>query len=351
MKHIFTIHSHVTFLVAYSTIEHLGLNREDVILLSSKYKVLIDGFNVKPSYQTKHQKLWDKLFTFNAPLSHDKYINQLTGGSDFVAYVDLMSYYQKVLVTHPKCREFHFIEEGNGAYQEVDDLVDITWPERQMHYRIKSYFSFDFYRSLIRVIRGYNLRLLSIPYNYMAFVNLANLKFYCFSGNSYFNAPIEKKVILRPKPNDEIQKMALGVALENEIIWIDGSNGRYTGLPESYYHQAIDKAIGILKSRGIYKKRIFIKLRPGENLEKNYLFKAISMSGAEVEVLPDYTVLEALFVTSKDCMVIGNLSAALEYAHCFGHKTYSIYSLFEKTAPTFFDRMTGFWQNTEMLKA
>lgn len=349
MKHIFTIHSHVTFLVAYSTIQYLKLNPNDVILLSSRYKVLVDGFRVEKAFQTRFASFKDKLLTINAPLSHDKYITQLTGGDEFVAYIDLMSYYQKILVTHSKCIQFHFIEEGNGTYQSDDDLTDITWPERHSSYRMPGYFSRDFFKSISRIIRGYNLRLLSIPYNYMAFANIRNLKFFCFSSNSYFNAPHEKKVILRPGPSDELKKMTLGIALSNQTIWIDGSNGRYTGLPEDFYHRAIDKAILKLKQAAIINKVVYVKLRQGEDINRNYLISALKREHVSVEVLPDFMVLEALFIVSEKCTVVGNLSAALEYAYCFGHKTFSIYSLFEQKVPTFFDRMTGFWEHTEQL--
>jgi hypothetical protein len=350
MKHIFTIHSHVTFLVAYSIIKYLNLDKEDVILLSSKYKVSVGGFRVEEAFQTRFKGLKDKLFTLNAPRAHDRYIDKLTGGQPFTAYVDLMSYYQKILITHPKCKSFHFIEEGNGAYQEFDDLTDLTWPERSTSYRNKGYLDGTFFKAFFRVLRGYNLRLLSIPYNYMAFTNFEGLKFYCFSDSSYYNAPAEKKIILRPEPNEELKQMALNPGLDKQVIWIDGSNGRYTGLTEDYYHRAIDRAIIILKERGVIKDKTYVKLRMGEDETENYLIKALKRSGILVEVLPGATVLEAFFVVSYHCTIIGNLSAALEYAHCFGHKTYSIYSLFEKRVPTFFDRMKGFWEHTELLK-
>jgi hypothetical protein len=350
MKHIFTIHSHITFLLAYSTIRHLELDKKDVILLSSGYNVRVGEFRVETAYQKKFKGFWEKVREFNAPKSHDRYIDSLTGGEPFEAYIDLMSYYQKILVTHPKCKAFHFIEEGNGAYQAYDDMTDVTWPERHYGYRNRGLFDGNMFKALIRVLRGYNLRLLSIPYNYMAFVNFKDIRFYCFSGNSYFNAPAQKKVILKPEPNEELLSMAYGVSLKNEVIWIDGSNGRYTGLPESYYHRAIDKALEILKGNGLLNERVYVKLRPGEDAGKNYLCAAIQKQGFKVELIPASTVLEALFIVSENCIVIGNLSAALEYAYCFGHEVYSIYSLFEKRVPTFFDRMDGFWEHTKLLK-
>ena len=70
----------------------------------------------------------------------------------------------------------------------------------------------------------------------------------------------------------------------------------------------------------------------------------------EVEVMQNDMIIEAFFMQSKNCKIIGVLTSVLEYAHVFGHEAYSIYGLFEKQPPTFFDRMTGFWENIENLK-
>jgi hypothetical protein len=70
----------------------------------------------------------------------------------------------------------------------------------------------------------------------------------------------------------------------------------------------------------------------------------------EVEVMPYDMIIEAFLIQSANCKIIGVMTSVLEYAHVFGHEAYSIYGLFEKQPPTFFDRMTGFWQNIENLK-
>lgn len=349
MKHIFTIHSHVTFLVAYSTIQHLSLNEKDVILLTTHYKPLAGNFRLAKSFPDKYKNWYHKLIRINVPASHDRYITRLTKGDNFIAYIDLMSYYQKILITHSLCNSFNFIEEGNGAYQSVDNLTDITWPERSFGYRIKNYFDSPFIKALARVLRGYNLRLLGIPYNYMAFVNFKDLKFFCLSENSYYNAPKEKKIILRPEVSNDFLKMSLGYQLQNEVLWMDGSNNRYTGLDEKYYHDAVNMAISKFQEKGIIKDKVFVKLRPKEDVNNNYLINSLKKNNIAVEILPDYLVPEALFIVSNECIVIGNLSAALEYAHCFGHEAYSIYSLFQKRVPTFFDRMPGYWKNVKSI--
>lgn len=354
MKHLFTIHSPLTFLVAYSTIEHLGLSREDVILLSQRYTVPIKGFRVEPAFQTKYNSFWSRLTKFNVPRHYDRYISQLTGGETFTAYVDLMSYYQKILVTHEQCQGFHFIEEGNASYMSEDDMADLTWEDytSDMSFRNNSLFSRSSIQSIIRTLRGYNLRLISLPYHYMAYVNFPDTNFYAFSNNAFYNAPEHKRVLVAPQKEDvNMLELAKGIQLSNEVIWVDGANGRYTGLPLSYYHEAIEKAIEIMKSKGIITNQVYVKLRPGiKNTEDIYLVAALQRAGLQVVVLPGDLVLEALFIASERCTIVGVLTSALEYAHVFGHTAYSIYSLFSEQPPTFLDRMDGFWENVQSLK-
>ena len=137
--------------------------------------------------------------------------------------------------------------------------------------------------------------------------------------------------------------MAGNVALENTFIWVDGSNSRFTKQPDSVYHQAIDSAIELLEDR-LKTNGVYIKLRPGTtNFQSNYLYSALTAKGISVNVLPDKLVLECVFIRSRSCTVVGNLSSSLFYARIFGHDSYSIYSLYEKRGPTIFDQMPGYW--------
>jgi len=349
MKHVFTIHSSLTFLVAYATIKHLDLDKSDILLISQSYEVPISDFKVISDFHNaRNNTTLKRIENFNVPKAFDKYISEHLDGQDFTAYVDLMSYYQKILITHNNCKSFHFIEEGNSAYQAKDDLQDITWSERKDAWRTSNLFQL---KSLMRVLRGYNLRLLSLPYIYSAYAFMEDTKFFAFSQNAFYNVLNEKRVLLRPaKDDNNIKKLAGGHAYQNATIWLDGSNSRYTGLDESFYHAAIRKAVPILKEKGVIKDKVYAKLRPGiVDKSSNKLVSILSEFNIQVEVMPNDLILEAFFMQSENCNVIGVLTAALEYAHVFGHKVYSIYGLFDKQPPTFFDRMTGFWENIENL--
>lgn len=352
MKHIFTIHSPITFLVSYAVIVHFKLKRQDVILLTrSNYKPPVEGFIVKKDLAELENSFISKLRNMNFPHAYDKYIKSICEGDNYTAYVDLMSYYQKILVTNSACKAFHFIEEGNSTYQTTDDLTDLTWSERSDNYRFSGAFSASRLKAIVRVLRGYSLRLLSIPYHYQAYANFINLNYYCLSDNAFYNAPQAKKVILNiDSDSSDIKKMSASESLNNELIWIDGSAASFTNLPQNVYYEAIDKAVKKLIIDGKLPQHVYVKLRPGiKDSDDNYLVLCLKKNNRNVTLLPDQTVLEALFIVSSNCTVVGNLSTALEYAHVFGHKAYSIYSLFEKQPPTFFDRMDGFWKNVEKL--
>jgi hypothetical protein len=120
-------------------------------------------------------------------------------------------------------------------------------------------------------------------------------------------------------------------------------------LPEDIYHNALKKAVARLKPQ-LEGKKIFVKLRPGENLyTSNFLYQLLVRNNLEVEVLPNNLIIECVFINSKNCLVIGNLSSALFYAAIYGHKAYSVYSLFEKKVSTYFDQMPGYWQMIKKL--
>ena len=76
MKHVFSVHSPITFLVAYGTIKHLKLNEDDVIILSSSYMVPIDDYKVIPSfYEARNKTIWQRIRYFNVPKAFDNYLN------------------------------------------------------------------------------------------------------------------------------------------------------------------------------------------------------------------------------------------------------------------------------------
>lgn len=351
MKHVFSVHSPITFLVAHAVIEHLNLELHDIIILANNYDVPLKKYNVYPSLSSLNWSKTTKLLKMNMPVREDKYISEVTGGEEFVAYIDVMSYHQRVVITHPLCKSFNFIEEGNASYRDYDELEDLTWDKRLFSYRLTS--RLERLNEVIRAVRwamrGYSHRLVSVPYSIYSYAFFNNIVFYGLSDLAFPRIPSVKKETIKLKPSLDIKKLGANFSVQNSVIWVDGSNSRITGLPEEIYERAIDIAIEKLKPEMSHRE-VYVKLRPGtKDFAGNYLYSRLRQCGFRPKIMPDNLVIECAFILSKNCIVIGNLSSALFYASIYGHKAYSIYSLYEKRVATVFDNMAGYWKEVEKL--
>jgi hypothetical protein len=352
MKHLFSVHSPITFLIAHAAIEFLKLDVKDVIILSNGYKLPIDKYKNFPFFTNLSRTWTQKIKYLNAPISEDNYLNGLLEGENFIAYIDLMSYHQRIFITHSLCSGFHFIEEGNASYRDDDTLEDLTWDKRGQPYRLYTLSQrlVEAVRAAKWAMRGYSHRLISIPYGYTNFNFFEDVRYFCFSELAFPSIDPTKKVIVPLQQSKELTAMAGNISLSNAVIWMDGSGKAFTQLPDEVYYRAIDRGIerlqGVLSGRSVY-----VKLRPGlTDYSTNYLYQRLKEKGLDVSVMPNNLIIECVFANSSDCIVIGNLSSALFYANIFGHHSYSIYSLFDQKVSTVFDQMSGFWSKVEQLK-
>lgn len=349
MKHVFSVHSPITFLAAHAVIKNLHLPVSNVVILTNGYKVPIEKYPVHPFYSRTRTNFFQKLIHLNVPKNEDSYLTKIIGDEHFTAYIDIMAFHQRALITHPQCKRINFIEEGNVHYRDLDTLTDLTWDQRSGRYRANTFLAslMEAAKAAKWALRGYTQRMLHIPYSYTSYIAHENSTFFGFDDTAFPVVPNSKKHVLKLEPDAEIAKMAGNVSIEGSVIWVDGSNSRFTGLPEEDYHHAIDKAIDKLDLKS---KRIYIKLRPGfTDYNANYLYRKLKGLGYEVEVLPDNLIIECVFINSQNCLVVGNLSSALFYAALAGHRAVSLYSLFQKRVPTYFDQMPGFWDKVEQL--
>ncbi|MEL6655590.1 MAG: polysialyltransferase family glycosyltransferase [Bacteroidota bacterium] len=353
--HVFTVHSPITFLAAHAIVQQLQIPVEHVVILSDNYHVPIDKYRVYPYLDNLNRKWYQILRRLNTPLNEDHYLDKILGGRSFVAYIDLMSYHQAILVTHPKCLSFNFFEEGAFSYRTGDTMASLAWDWyfKKYPYRVSGFANRlkHIFLAMKWAARGYSQRLLAVPYSYNAYAFVEGVNYYGFSDQTFPDIPPAKKHVLQLSENSpDIDQLAAGIKLEQTFIWVDGARGKFTRVPDSYYHRAIDKAIDLFRSE-LQERGVYVKLRPGKkDLTNNYLYQTLCKQGFDVQVLPDELVLECVFINAKDCVVIGNVSPALLYAKAMGgHRAYTIYSLYEKREETELDHLPGFWSMVEAL--
>src|SRR5215217_5951190 len=125
MKHLFYIHSYVTFLASIKVIKYLKLKHEDCVFVIHRGKV--DDYQcpgirmVRFGYErydietyTLRYKFWKNWKSIN---KLDKFVDDAVENSNFIFYTpQTFQSFLSLIVTHRRCKAYHIIEEGLGSY-------------------------------------------------------------------------------------------------------------------------------------------------------------------------------------------------------------------------------------------
>ena len=152
MKHIFTIHSPITFFCAENIVDYEELKSQNVIYLCSGYYPKEAKGRVVPSVSDMAKTTWQKILSFNLAKASDAYIDDLYEGDKFKAYIDLAHYYQKLLITHIDCVAFNLMEEGTASYLSPKELVELTRIESVNRVRLMTFARVEFCFSGLRML-------------------------------------------------------------------------------------------------------------------------------------------------------------------------------------------------------
>lgn len=332
MKHLFTIHSHITFLAALATVELEQLDTSTV--------VLVCGDNYKPDVNEKflgeiipshdgmsEQKPFFKSFLpFSYSQSVIRYLKDLSRGEQFIAYIDLMSVFNRYLVMNAQCCQFHLIEEGIVNYSDYDDFMLFSADLRDFKWFWKGWRDFrELFRSILRLWRGRSIRLLAMPIHPNAYAGFQGVHLYCFSDLAFQNAPSHKKRLLSWTGVSQYLKHRPSEIPEGAWLWIGDTLSAAYGISMGDFREAmllLMQEINPLK----HKNTIYYKFRGGESHhEKSITLEILQMAGFDpIEVKPD-AIMEMVFLQKKMLTVCGIGSSLLIYAHLMGHNTYSMY--------------------------
>lgn len=123
MKHVFVIHSHITFLISVGTINKLGLTPNDVIFLYGRNYHIADVnipytiYDISSIYRPAHANdIWH-------PTKRKKYVERVDNfvnnniGNEFYVYLPHTGFtFFQLLLTHPLCKGINLIQEGAVSY-------------------------------------------------------------------------------------------------------------------------------------------------------------------------------------------------------------------------------------------
>ncbi|RAR47242.1 alpha-2,8-polysialyltransferase family protein [Flavobacterium lacus] len=346
MKYIFTVHSPITFLMCISIVRHEKLLLNDVIIITSDYKLPIQVGKVVSGFAEQNKSLFKKIKSVNAVKSFDKYVYQITEGDDFTAFIDIMHNYQKLLVTNKRCKLFHFFEEGTDSYMKPLHLEDFTRTAISSSFRDYKFKSLA--NEIIRCLRGFTSQVHSLPYHSQSYQYNLLRKYYSLSNYCFPGVLETQKTKISPNfSNEEITILCADYRLNESILLIDETYPDVYLIDDIEYKNIVLATLHKLNYR--HDNCVFIKLRPSSREQNSRLVRLLKDLSIHFEILPSEIVAEGLFLSSKNLKVIGFVSSLLFYASIFGHQSYSLLYLLKDRPKSRFDSINGFNELVQQL--
>jgi hypothetical protein len=339
MKSLFLVHSPVTYLTSVLVINELKIRREDAIIIFFEFKKIEENSTYKSISINEYygsnkalKKFQNYFHYFNVINRIDRIVNTTIGEEKFIAYVPVLIFAGKALITHTNCISFNFIEEGLGHYYREETLESLSAINSRDSWRSSISKSIKTVsKEMYQILRGYNFKLQSLPFSYSCYNSFKNVKFFGLSEESFPMADRQKKIIVPfEKKNFASIKEKFEISVDNRIIWIgDGGVVQY-GFDQDIYMKGIKEGfIKFVKMRG--EKNILLKFHRDEpeglrkNIEKLFQDNKISF-----QVIPDSVIMELLLFDAKNVTLVGIYSSLLFYAAIMGHQSFSIYEFIKE---------------------
>lgn len=347
MKHIFVVHSHITYLAALGVILKESLQEKDVLILSESFHLSYEPISIQKVsiYESYKNLLKDPLRIFYPNLYLDRIIDRFVGNDKFIAYVPVFHMIDRYLITHSKCERYNITEEGMAAYYtyykglQHTFLTGNRWRYSSGIQGIK-----ERIEDIKKIVRGFSISINAIPTFYTAYASDPNITFYGFNEESYYLA-VNKKLISF-KDIVKIYKFPTFYNLDNSVVWIsDPDILKLYGDKKSFYI-AIEKSfIAWLKQKKIF--NIYIRFHYRESDEqKRELINLFERNGIKfVEIQVD-AIMEVELMNAENVSLFGIWSSLLVYGSMMGHKSYSIhdYLPIEMRSMSKVDQVQYFWK-------
>lgn len=340
MKHLFLVHTPVTYLVSISVIKELKISKKDAIIIFHEFDdkdILENDMYTHESMKEFYKKnffgkLYEYFRYFNIPDRMDKVIDKIVGDEKFTAYVPVLTPVHKFLITHRNCISFNFIEEGLAQYFKEDTLETINPLYRKYSWRSSiTKNTKRILNEMYLVLRGYNFKLSGLPFSYSCYNSFRNIIFYGLSQDSYPLINDQKKVVLSfEKKNFSGIKQKYNISLDGKIVWIGDPGVIHHGFNEKIYLQGIKEGcINFIKHKGV--SDIFIKFHRDESDNLRQVVKKLFLDNKiSIQVIPDSAIMELLLFEANNVTLIGVYSSLLYYASIMGHKSFSIWEFLKE---------------------
>lgn len=245
VKHVFFIHSHVTWLVSLAVIDHHQLAADDVLLVCARgYEPPDEAFATKAFPERRWVITWRLRQWWRQQRELARFVDEVSGGRDFAWYLPHRAFpFFGAFVRHPRCRGYHLIEEGMASYHTPESIAQV------LHHVV----------ARRRGWRGWVARAL-VAVRPPVFADERCLAFYGCTDEAF--PGYERKVRVRiraPHPADAGDIEAVLVfdgALEAQLA------------DEEPFHACLEELMAILARQG--RRKVHYKLAPVQYVDRRY---------------------------------------------------------------------------------
>lgn len=335
MKHIFVVHSNVSYLVALATIKYENIAEGNYIIISDSYQrdAPIKVYNQPYFLLGKKTLLKYPIDIFFPDKRLDSFISDFVGNDVFYAYVPCFLYISKVLVTNRRCAGFNFIEEGASNY-----AMPINWVNYSCYYSLnwRSHFSKTCW---LEALRGNNAKMASIPLLYNAYVAAGRRNFYGLSEETFVGAATTKVSLNPIVPLFKDMYNGISSELTDSIVWVGGNYVEVGSCTMDDMRNMYVKYLKtFLESSGI--RKLYVKFHPNE-ISRNRTVQLNVLSSLNIEclVIPDSVCLEICMLKAKNMTLCGLNSTLLLYASMMGHQSVSFCKYMPSTISSMWERI------------
>ncbi len=318
MKHIFVVHSNITYLAALGVITYKKLDLSHVKIYSNVFivdkPIPTEKFDLTPLKKALFNFRFNKWF--NTPRTIDKQIDRFVGEDVFTAYVPSLPFPNSLLVTNPKCERFNFIEEGLSNYAETETLETTTLYDTQ-----QSQWRANFKSKLknaIWALRGVTPQLSHIPYLSNNYININNVEFYGFFPDTFKRMPANRIHVIELMTVLNLFKQNYNISNSTIILGT---------VPEQHNIEKYIENIEVLIIPKLITNNndIYIKFHPRElNTTKIAIIKLMNNNKIKYQILPTEYMMELAIMKSKYLTMYGFNSTLNLYAERAGQKQINI---------------------------
>lgn len=326
MKHIFFVHSHITYLVSLSVIKHESIDKSNCIFLMDRgYKknnsdiVCYDfPFQTYPEYFILHFFFWKGLKKL---ANLDNFISKICR-EKFIIYFPETEYgFFGLIISNKNCEGFNIIEEGLAAYWEKS-IFDKEHPVNKIN---KGQKILAFFNYLGRIS------------THICFFDDRYQKIYCISNFAFRG--YERRVVL---------SLSYGIASNSVVDAFSRANilvfdavVEYSVVKLEIFLSALDVFLNTLSSNGV--SSMYFKFHPQQyvNTECSKHIRNIFDSFntlIDFKEIPSDLCLEEIAIQAKPNFYI-NVSSVGLYACFFGCTVYSYAEFIADNEPTYREKI------------